>query len=83
MFADDAKIYRAVNCTDDDRSLKQVLTIWKNGLKSGNFSAKKCKCVHFRKANVKHEYTTGNKKLETMAEDKDLVVIIDDTLKFR
>ena len=37
LFPLDAKIYRAVNCTDDERSLKHILTIWKNGLKRGNY----------------------------------------------
>ena len=39
LFPLDAKIYRAVNCTDDERSLKHILTIWKNGLKRGSYTS--------------------------------------------
>ena len=84
MFADDAKIYRAVNCIEDARTLQMDVDNMVQWSKKWQlpFNVKKCTCIHFGPANLKQVYTMGNHKLETVTEEKDHGVIIDDALKF-
>ena len=44
------------------------------------FNPGKCKCVHFGHANPKHEYTMGAQKIAHSTEEKDLGVVINQTL---
>ena len=40
----------------------------------------KCKCVHFGHANPKHEYTMGAQKITHSTEEKDLGVVINQSV---
>ena len=44
------------------------------------FNPGKCKCVHFGHANPKHEYTMGAQKIAHSTEEKDLGVVINQSL---
>ena len=45
------------------------------------FNVDKCKMMHFGFNNTRHTYTMNNKELQTVSEEKDLGVIIQDNLK--
>ena len=82
MFADNAKIYRAVNCIEDVQTLQMDVDNMVQWSKKWQlpFNVKKCKCIHFGQANhIKQVYTMGNHKLETVTERKDIGVIIGNT----
>ena len=44
-------------------------------------NAAQCKMMHFGFNNTRHTYTMNNKELQTVSEEKDLGVIIQDNLK--
>ena len=46
------------------------------------FNETKCKCMHFGSRNTKFTYAMNNHFLERTNEEKDLGVIVDDSLKF-
>ena len=83
LFADDCKLYGADN-DDGDNTIQIDL----NSLESWShkwqlpFNAAKCKVMHFGYSNPKREYEMNNVILETSDHEKDLGVIIDDSLKF-
>ena len=83
LFADDCKLYGAVN-DDWDNTMQIDL----NSLESWShkrqlpFNAAKCKVMHFGYSNPKRAYEMNNVILETSDHEKDLGVIIDDSLKF-
>ena len=81
MFADDAKVYREVNCTEDYESLQLDLDItseWSHKWQLP-FNETKCKCMHFGTRNPKMK----NHILEESSEERYLGVIIVESLKFR
>ena len=84
IFADDTKIYRTINnigdtiiLQEDLNKLQQWSTKWQ--LK---FNAKKCKVMHLGSRNSKAEYAMEGTTLNTVIEEKDLGVLIDEELKF-
>ena len=84
MFADDAKVYREINNPGDNEALQLDLDrmdewshIWQL-----LFNETKCKCMHFGRNNLKFTYTMNNHVMESTKEEKDLGVIVDDTLQF-
>ena len=83
LFADDCKLYGAVN--DDGDNTMQIdlntLESWSHKWKLP-FNAAKCKVMHFGYSNPKRAYEMNNMILETSDHEKDLGVIIDDSLKF-
>ena len=84
MFADDAKIFKAM-LTEEDRSDFQEnlnnLQSWANTWKM-KFNADKCKVLHLGNQNQQHEYRMCDTSLEAVREEKDLGVIVDEKLKF-
>ena len=81
MFAADAKVYREVNCTEDYNSLQSDLDImseWSHKWQLP-FNVEKCKCMHFGTRNPKR---MANQMLEESSEERELGVIIDESLKF-
>ena len=83
LFADDCKLHGAIN-DDGDNTMQIDL----NSLESWShkwhlpFNAAKCKVMHFGYSNPKRAYEMNNVILETSDHEKDLGVIIDDSLKF-
>jgi Reverse transcriptase (RNA-dependent DNA polymerase) len=82
-FADDTKLARVIRSNEDRAGLQSALDrlmdwseVW--GMR---FNVKKCKVMHLGRNNSKNEYVMGGSKLEVTREEKDLGVIISDSLK--
>ncbi len=84
MFADDAKVFKAI-MTEQDRSDLQEdldnLQNWASTLKM-KFNAEKCKVLHIGNQNPQYEYRMCDTSLEAVREEKDLGIIVDEKLKF-
>ena len=81
-FADDTKIMAPVSNQEQIIELQEDLASafhwagkWQMAYNPG-----KCKCVHFGHANPKHEYTMGAQKIAHSTEEKDLGVVINQSL---
>ena len=85
LFADDAKIYSAIQSEEDDtvslvndiNSLVEWSTLWRLP-----FHIEKCKCMHVGRKRTAHLYQMNDHILGNVMEEKDLGVIIDNRLKF-
>ena len=84
LFADDAKIYSAIQSEDDTvplqndiNSLVEWSTLWQLP-----FNIEKCKCMHVGRKSTAYSYQMNDHILENVNEEKDLGVIIDNRLKF-
>jgi hypothetical protein len=82
-FADDTKLARVIRDEEDGRGLQAALDglmYWAHtwGM---HFNVKKCKVMHLGNSNTKSEYTMGGEKLEVTKEERDLGVIVSDSLK--
>jgi hypothetical protein len=88
LFADDTKVYRDINTTDDNLALQDDLyhlSDWSDKwlLK---FNNKKCKRMHIGGKNEKFEYKLcrdSANAIEETLEEKDLGVIVEPDLSFR
>ena len=89
LFADDAKLYQIIKCSQDRDELqgdignsKDWSIIWKM-----LFNIKKCKHLHLGSITTDSRYfmpsDTGNVLIEKVEKEKDLGVIIDSKLNFR
>ena len=81
-FADDTKLMAPVSNQEQITELQEDLASafhWA-GKWQMEFNPGKCKCVHFGHANPKHEYTMGAQKIAHSTEEKDLGVVINQTL---
>ena len=86
LYADDTKIFGAVNCARDCESIQTTLSNmdeWTQ-VNNINFNASKCKIltVTRKKQPLVHDYTLNNKQLEHVTEEKDLGVIVTSTLSW-
>ena len=83
LFADDCKLFGNVQA-DEDNTVQLDLTNLEDWSKSWQqpFNAKKCKAMHLGTNNPNHSYKLNGHILETVNSEKDLGVIIDDSLKF-
>ena len=82
-FADDSKAGRVVDCQEDRESFQQMLDRLETWSQDWQllFNRGKCKVMHFGKHNTRQEYTMGGHTLESSKQEKDLSVLIDDSLK--
>ena len=83
-FADDTKICKnvrnvedAVTLQKDLNSLHEWATDWQM-----NFNTDKCAVMHVGYNNRCNQYKLGNAELKSIVKEKDLGIIIDNTLKF-
>ena len=83
LFADDCKLYGNVKL-DEENSMQLDLTNLVDWSKRWQqpFNAKKCKAMHLGSNNPKLAYQMNGHTLECISSEKDLGVLIDDTLKF-
>ena len=86
LFADDAKIFTAVNVRSDvePKVLQddlQKLCEWSKKWQLP-FNTDKCKSLHIGKQNPFHKYKMNDKTLKQVYEEKDLGVVMDSDLKF-
>ena len=84
VFADDAKIYSAIQSEDDTVTLENDInslvkwsTLWRLP-----FIIEKCKCMDVGRKSTDHSYQMNDHILENVKEEKDLGIIIDNRLKF-
>ena len=84
LFADDAKIFKTVKNEEDHQDLAKDLDNLENWARplQMRFNMGKCKVLHLGRRNPRYKYNMGDLTLETATEEKDLVVIIDEKLKF-
>ena len=84
LFADDCKLYGAVDVSNNTSTIQSDLDNLSNWSKYWQlpFNAKKCKTLHFGYQNPKIEYSLNDHILEEAHDQKDLGVIIDVELKF-
>ena len=82
-FADDTKIAMVVENLKDAEQMQSNLdslcewaTKWKMG-----FNAKKCKAMHFGKRNIRYVYTMNGHNIESVSEEKDLGVWVEEDSK--
>ena len=81
LFADDCKLYGIVNNAEEN-SLQKDLSNLENWSKRWQlpFNATKCKVMHFGRVNPRQDYQMGGHTLEAIDQEKDLGVIVNDTL---
>ena len=85
LFADDAKICRAIESMDDVETLQadiDKLFYWSRKWQLP-LNISKCKIIHYGKKNPMHEYTMDGTTLFTDSEEKDVGVLFDSELTFR
>ena len=83
LFADDSKLFGDVNANVsntvqiDLSNLEYWSTVWQQP-----FNAKKCKTMHLGVHNPNHTYHLNGHALDVTRTEKDLGVLMDDSLKF-
>ena len=83
LFADDCKLFGNVTPGDintiqsDLSNFEEWSKVWQQP-----FNAKKCKVMHLGNKNPNHDYLLNGHTLEKIESEKDLGVVIDDSLKF-
>ena len=84
LFADDAKVYRAIAKQDDTESLQSdldKLSEWSIRWQLP-FNVEKCKSLHIGSKNEHQIYNMNGQCLEQVKQEKDLGIVIDDEFKF-
>ena len=84
IFADDAKLFRGIRSPEDRMLLQDDLNRlveWSQRWQMG-FNESKCKVLHLGSSNPGYEYSMKNTSLESITDEKDLGVTIDQDLKF-
>ena len=84
LFADDCKVYGVVDLSTNTSTIQSdlnALSAWSENWQLP-FNVTKCKTVHFGFRNPNIKYSLDKHTLEEVHEEKDLGIIIDDTLKF-
>ena len=83
-FADDTKMYKNVNCTEDAEILRNNLSMLDEWSKKWQmqFNVEKCVVMHMGRKNKQNEYMLGNKKLRKSIRERDLGIIVDSNCKF-
>ena len=86
LFADDAKLFRSVDLRDETSNLTlqedlEILHHWSEKWQLP-FNTGKCKVLHLGHNNPCYQYRMNGQKLQTVEEEKDLGVVIDNELKF-
>lgn len=90
LYADDTKIYQAVNNSKDAEIFQEnIRLLWNWSIEwQLHFHPDKCHILHLGKSNMNHHYymgagdTTPHTHLKSTKEEKDLGVLVDDQLKF-
>ena len=82
-FADDTKVIKVIDnhhchadLQNDIKGLEKWAKLWQM-----QFNVDKYKMMYFGFNNTRHTYTMNNKELQTVSDEKDLGVIIQDNLK--
>ena len=84
IYADDTKLYRPVTSQDDAEELQKdlnMLTKWTETWQLP-FNYEKCVVMHIGSSNQSFSYSMKGLRLDETAEEKDLGIIVDKSLKF-
>lgn len=85
LFADDAKLFRAIESMEDIEMIQDDI----NKLSDWSFKWQlplniiKCKAIHYGKKNPNSSYSMNNSALNTDTTEKDVGVTFDESLEFR
>ena len=84
MFADDAKVFKAIMTEQGRSELQEDLDNLQNWASTWKmkFNADKCKVLHIGNQNPQYEYRMSDTSLEAVREERDLGVIVEEKLKF-
>ena len=85
LFADDAKVFRAIESFEDISLIQEdidKLLRWSEKWQLP-LNINKCKCIHYGKKNENHHYKIGSSILAEDEEEKDVGVLFDQNLDFR
>ena len=83
-FADDTKLGKSISGTEDVMCLQNdldILKIW-SVLWQMEYNVGKCGVLHLGKKNSKNKYTLNGQTLKESVMEKDLGILIDNSLKF-
>ena len=82
-FADDTKLYRVVDSCSDAAMLQSDLNrlVEWSKLWQMSFNVSKCKVMHFGSSNSCFDYLMGDASLDKVDEERDLGVIVSNSLK--
>ena len=82
-FADDTKLARIIRNIKDAMQMQKNLDDlfrWAEKWRM-SFNAKKCKVIHFRKKNISYEYHLDGCAIESVSEEKDLGVWMEEDMR--
>jgi len=82
-FADDTKLGKIIRRQEDAAALQETLAkleAWADQWCMA-FNVKKCKVMHVGRNNTRNAYTMGGQVLASTAEERDIGVLVTDTLK--
>jgi hypothetical protein len=83
-FADDTKMFKKVNCSEDAQILRNDLSKLDEWSKDWQmqFNIDKCIVMHMGRGNKENDYMLGNTKLRKSNRERDLGIIVDSSCKF-
>ena len=84
IYADDTKVYRPIASQQDAEQLQEDLYALERWSRVWQlpFNIAKCRVMHVGQNNPKFEYMMSDQTLETISEEKDLGVLVDNSLSF-
>ena len=84
IFADDTKIFNAINSSEDNDMLQEDISNLVNWSKKWQlpFNLEKCKLVQYGRNIMDHAYCIDGKEIENVQSEKDLGVTFDTSLRF-
>ena len=85
IFADDTKIFHAIENMDDISTVQNDINNLIQWSKKWQlpFNNDKCKVLHFGKKNPRHTYTMGSSELASDDKEKDVGITFETTFNFR
>ena len=83
-FADDSKVSKVVNNTDDAEILRGDLVKLQNWSHDWQmeFNSDKCRVMHIGRKNLNNQYFLNNNNLKPTESERDLGVLVDKSFKF-
>ena len=83
-FADDSKVAKVVNNSNDAEILKGDLATLQNWSHDWQmeFNSDKCQVMHIGKKNLNNQYVLNNNNLKSTESERDLGILVDKSFKF-